>query len=192
MQIHLNLYAHLFIYAFFPSASVMHGLVLIQIIRTLIIGKNNLRKKKATTQIGTNVRARGFNAELLAKSQFASGRSCDLQTRSRLLVASLGSRTNADLVPKFHVALYASHAALPMETLNCSLTLTWLWVWAGPPCSWGIWVRAPYMNKKESNCQTKKFKIWSSYQKGARHQDKLADCQSVANSTELNLETTEV
>jgi hypothetical protein len=26
----------------------------------------------------------------------------------------LGPRANAELVPKFHVALYASHAALPM------------------------------------------------------------------------------
>jgi hypothetical protein len=27
-------------------------------------------------------------------------------------------RANAELVPKFHVALHASHAALPMVTLN--------------------------------------------------------------------------
>jgi hypothetical protein len=24
-----------------------------------------------------------------------------------------------------------------------------MWLWAGPPCSWGIWVRAPYTEKKE-------------------------------------------
>jgi hypothetical protein len=41
--------------------------------------KNEKRKKNWTTQIGTNVRARGFNAGLLAISQFASGR----PTRSR-------------------------------------------------------------------------------------------------------------
>jgi hypothetical protein len=39
----------------------------------------------------------------------------------------LGPRANAELVPKFHVALHASHAALPtvmLEILNCtSLTL---------------------------------------------------------------------
>jgi hypothetical protein len=29
-------------------------------------------------------------------------------------VVFLGPRANAELVPKFHVALYASHAALPM------------------------------------------------------------------------------
>jgi hypothetical protein len=35
--------------------------------------------------------------------------------------------------------------------------------------------RAPYMKKEESNCQTKKIKIWSWALKGARHQDELAD-----------------
>jgi hypothetical protein len=30
------------------------------------------------------------------------------------------SRANAELVPKFHVALHASHAALPMVTLRIS------------------------------------------------------------------------
>jgi hypothetical protein len=29
-----------------------------------------------------------------------------------------GPRANAELVPKFHVALHASHAALPMVTLK--------------------------------------------------------------------------
>jgi hypothetical protein len=33
----------------------------------------------------------------------------------------LGPRENAELVPKFHVALHASHAALPMVTLKISL-----------------------------------------------------------------------
>jgi hypothetical protein len=59
--------------------------------------KNNLLKKKEkrekrkknTTQIGINVRARGFNAGLLARSRFASGRSCDRPTRSRFSVVSL-------------------------------------------------------------------------------------------------------
>jgi hypothetical protein len=49
---------------------------------TLIV-KNNLLKKKGknkakentTAQIGTNVRARGYNAGLLVRSQFASGSS---------------------------------------------------------------------------------------------------------------------
>jgi hypothetical protein len=55
-----------------------------------------------------------FSAGLLARSQFASGRSCDRPTRSRFSVVFLGPRANAELVPKFHVALYASNAALPM------------------------------------------------------------------------------
>jgi hypothetical protein len=71
------------------------------------------RKKKATVQIGTNVRARRLNAGLLARSQFASGKSCDQPTRSRFSVVFLGPRTNAELVPKFHDALNASHEALP-------------------------------------------------------------------------------
>jgi hypothetical protein len=35
-------------------------------------------------------------------------------TRSRFSVGFLGPRANAELVPKFHVALHASHAALPV------------------------------------------------------------------------------
>jgi hypothetical protein len=66
--------------------------------------------------VGTSVRAHIINAELLARSQFASGRSCDMPTRSRFSVVFLGPRANAELVPKFHVALYASHAALQIIT----------------------------------------------------------------------------
>jgi hypothetical protein len=77
-----------------------------------------VEKKETTAQIGTNVRARVLNAGLLARSQFASGRSCDRPTRSRFSVGFFGPRANAELVPKFHVAFYASHAALPMVTLQ--------------------------------------------------------------------------
>jgi hypothetical protein len=35
-------------------------------------------------------------------------------------VVFLGPRANAELVPKFHVALHASHAALPMVILEIS------------------------------------------------------------------------
>jgi hypothetical protein len=56
--------------------------------------------KKRTAQIGTNVRARVFYEGLLARSQFASGRSCDRPTQSRLSVVLLGLRANAELVPK--------------------------------------------------------------------------------------------
>jgi hypothetical protein len=75
---------------------------------------------KATAQIGTNVRARAFNAGLLARSQFASGKSCDRLTRSRFSVVFLGPGANAELVRKFNFALHASHAALPMVALKIS------------------------------------------------------------------------
>jgi hypothetical protein len=47
---------------------------------------------------------------------------------SRFSVVFLRPRANAELVPKFHVALYASHAALPMvlEISHCTnMTLTY-------------------------------------------------------------------
>jgi hypothetical protein len=85
-----------------------------------LVKKQEKEEKNTTAQIGTNVRARGFNAGLLARSQFASGWSCDRQTRSMFCVVFLGPRANGKLVPKFHVALYASHVALPKVTLNIS------------------------------------------------------------------------
>jgi hypothetical protein len=42
--------------------------------------------------------------------------SSERPTRSRFSVVSLDPRANAELVPKFHVELFASHAALPMAT----------------------------------------------------------------------------
>jgi hypothetical protein len=101
---------------------------------TIIVKKE---KKNITAQTGTNGRARGFNAGLLDRSQFVSGRSCALPTRSRFYVVFLGSRANAELVPEFHVALHASHAALPMVTLkisphaNVTLTLGWITLFMG-------------------------------------------------------------
>jgi hypothetical protein len=88
-----------------------------------IIVKNNLwkKKEKKTAQIGTNVRAHIFNAGLLARSKFASGRSCDWPTRSRFPVLFLHPRANAKLVPKFHVELHSQNAALPLVILNFSL-----------------------------------------------------------------------
>jgi hypothetical protein len=41
----------------------------------------NVFYNKAASKIGTYVRARVFNTGLLARSQFASGRSCDRPTR---------------------------------------------------------------------------------------------------------------
>jgi hypothetical protein len=75
---------------------------------------------KATAQRETDIRVRVFNTGLLAKSQFASGRSCDRPTRLRFSVVFLGPRANAELVPKFHVA---SHAALPTVTSNFRLNV---------------------------------------------------------------------
>jgi hypothetical protein len=49
----------------------------------------------------------------------------------------LDPRANAELVPKFHVALHASHAALLMVTLkmspytNVTLTLGWITLFMG-------------------------------------------------------------
>jgi hypothetical protein len=49
----------------------------------------------------------------------------------------LGPRPNAQLVPKFHCALLASHAALPIVTLkilpctNMTLTLGWITLFLG-------------------------------------------------------------
>ena len=62
-----------------------------------------------------------LNAGLPARSQCASGRSCDRPTRSRFPVVFLGPRVN-ELVPKIHVALQASRAALPIAR-SCGLLL---------------------------------------------------------------------
>jgi hypothetical protein len=53
-----------------------------------------------------------------------SGRFCDRPTRSRLSVVLLCSKANAELVPKFHVALCASHAALQTVTSQFRLNAT--------------------------------------------------------------------
>jgi hypothetical protein len=76
--------------------------------------------EKHNTQIGTIVKDHGFGAGLLARSWFESGRSCDCPTRSRFSMIFFGSRAYAELVPKFHTALHASHAAFPMVTLKIS------------------------------------------------------------------------
>jgi hypothetical protein len=78
------------------------------------------RKQEKTAEIGINVRARGFNAGLPARSHFASGRSCDRPTQSSFSVVLFSPRAIAELVPKFLVELHASHTALPMVTLNIS------------------------------------------------------------------------
>jgi hypothetical protein len=88
------------------------------------------------------------------------------------------------LVPEKMMSWYPNstlHCMHALKTLNkIRPTLTWLWLWAGSPCSWGIWVRALYMKKKGSNCQTKKIKI-------CRHQDEPADWPSVATYLQLQM-----
>jgi hypothetical protein len=69
-------------YAFIPSAGVIYGLVLIQIIYIKMFVKracicSQIKKIQKAAQIGTNVRALLFNARLMTESQFASGMSCD-------------------------------------------------------------------------------------------------------------------
>jgi hypothetical protein len=65
----------------------------------------------------------------------------------------LRPRANAELVPKFHVALHASHAALPTVTIkispctNVTLTLGWITLFMG------LWVREPYTKKTECSCR---------------------------------------
>jgi hypothetical protein len=59
----------------------------------------------------------------------------------------LGSRANAELVPKFHIALHASHAALPVVTL----TLGWITLLMGD-------MGEGTLHREERNCQTKKVK----------------------------------
>jgi hypothetical protein len=85
--------------------------------------------KTATAQIGTNVRALVYlMTGLLVRSQFASGRSCDRPTPSRLPVVFLRPRANTVLALKFQVALHASHTAHSLITLKISpyinITLT--------------------------------------------------------------------
>jgi hypothetical protein len=78
------------------------------------------KEKKTNVKHNSTDRARGFNAGLLARSQFASGRFCDRPTRPRFSAVFLGPRANAVLLPKFHVTLHASPAFLPMVTLKIS------------------------------------------------------------------------
>jgi hypothetical protein len=93
---------------------------------TIIVKKKNFlkkerkQKKNTTTETGTNVRARGLNAGLLARSRFASEMSCDRPTPSRFSVVFFGLSAKVELVLKFYVALNAYHAALPIVTLKMS------------------------------------------------------------------------
>jgi hypothetical protein len=85
-----------------------------------LVGKKKKKNRKniATAQIGTKVRACVFNVGLLARSRFASRRSFIRPTRSGFSVVFLGPRPNSELVPKFHIAVHALLAALPIVILK--------------------------------------------------------------------------
>jgi hypothetical protein len=121
--------------------------------------KQTKQKKNTTAQMGTSVRAHAFGAELLA----ASGRSCNQPTRSRVSVVSLGPRANAELVPKFHVPLHASHAALPIVTLkmlpytNITLTFDFDWI----TLFMGHMGEGALHREERKKLSNKEIKIWS-------------------------------
>jgi hypothetical protein len=88
--------------------------------------------------------------------------SCHRPTRSRFSVVFLDPRANAELVLKFHVALHASHAALPMVTLKISpcinVTLTFDFHFGlEHPIHRGYGWGSP-TPRRRSNCQTKTLK----------------------------------
>jgi hypothetical protein len=53
-----------------------------------------------------------LNAGLLARIPCASGRSCDRLLRSMFSLLFLGSIASVELIPKIHMALYASHTKI--------------------------------------------------------------------------------
>jgi hypothetical protein len=96
-------------------------------------------------------------------------------------VAFLGPRANAELVLEFHVALHASHAALPKVTLKISpctnvtltLALGWITMFMGD-----MGEGAPH--REDEVTVEQKIKMWLGAPLAARHQDELADRPSVA------------
>jgi hypothetical protein len=130
-EIHLCLNNNKYKYMYVCTCMCVHiGMYSVRKCSTQLFGAHpkHAHKKKAVKskyvtffqtnqqQIRTNVRVRVFNAGPLPRSQFASERSCDRLTRSTFSVVFLDPRANAELVPKSHVALHASHAALPLVT----------------------------------------------------------------------------
>jgi hypothetical protein len=79
-------------------------------------GRGEEERRRKNIQIGTGDRASIFNAGLLARSQFAYERFCDLPPRSRFPVVFLGLRANAELVSKIHV-----HCMLHMQPSQCNI-----------------------------------------------------------------------
>jgi hypothetical protein len=76
----------------------------------------NLRNlvNKAAEQTGTTVRARVFKFRTAGWKSVCIRKVCGRPNRSTFSVVFLGPRANSEFVPKFHVALHASHADLPI------------------------------------------------------------------------------
>jgi hypothetical protein len=107
-------------------------------------------------------------------------------------VVFLGPRANAELVPKFHVALHASYAALLMVTLKISaytnVTLTFDFDFGlDHPVDGGYGWGRPTWRRKKVIVKQRELKSghgphWGG---GGRHQKKLADRPSVEIKLEL-------
>jgi hypothetical protein len=100
-------------------------------------------------------------------------------------VVFLGRRANAELVPKFHVALYASHAALPMILLQISfytnVNLNFGFDFGLDHPVYGGYGRGhPTWRRKKVIVKQTNLKSGHGPHKGALHQDELADWPSVA------------
>jgi hypothetical protein len=80
-------------------------------------------KKKATTQIGTRVRARVFESRTAGYKSVRIRNSCDRTSPWKFSVVFLGPSANVTLVPKFHVALHTSHVALLILTSKLRLKI---------------------------------------------------------------------
>jgi hypothetical protein len=86
------------------------------IVKKQIAGKKKRKEEKETAQIGINLGLPDLMPDCwLEVSLHPEG-----PTRLMFSVVFFVLRANAELVPKFHVALHASHSALPMLTLKTS------------------------------------------------------------------------
>jgi hypothetical protein len=76
---------------------------------------------KATVQIGTTVTTRVFKRRTAGWKSLRNRKVLRPDNSIKAFRGLLGSRANAELVPKFHVSLHASHAALPSINTNFAL-----------------------------------------------------------------------
>jgi hypothetical protein len=90
---------------------------------TIIVRNNLLKNSKKKTKKPQQHRYGLMLADLMPdcwlEVKSASGRFCNRPARSRFSMVFLGPRASAELVPKFHVALHASHVAL-----HCTLKIS--------------------------------------------------------------------